>query len=341
MPRMSRLLVVIVNTATPDMVIDCLQSLAPELRQLLKTEVVVVNNPMGDDSDERITALIEEEAYDWCRVVSSDKNGGFAYGNNIAIRAALASTDRPEYIMLLNPDTIVRPRALTKLVEFMDEHPRVGICGSQLEGPNGELDLSGHRMPTPLSETIAATGLGVLYRLFAGRMDDLPIVDENFECDWVSGAALFARAEVYEQIGLIDEALFVYFEEPDFCSRAQAAGWQVWIVSRSRILHLEGQTTGVTDASKPRAAYWYNSRRYFFVKHYGVIGLVAADIGWLLGRITLLIRRVFRLGGSTESNPKHFMRDLILGDLKALANGSAFQRNKPNPSLEEARRLGF
>jgi GT2 family glycosyltransferase len=338
---MNRLLVVIVNTATPDMVIDCLRSLAPELRLLPETEVVVVNNPMGDDSEERIAAVIEDEAYDWCRMVPSDKNGGFAYGNNVAIRAALASSDRPEYIMLLNPDTIVRPRALKELIGFMDEHPRAGVCGSQLEGPDGQLDLSGHRMPTPLSEAVAATRLGILYKIFAGRMDDFPIRDENFECDWVSGAALFARTEVFEKIGLLDEALFVYFEEPDFCSRARAAGWEVWIVAGSRILHLEGQTTGISVAKKRRAAYWYNSRRYFFVKHYGVIGLVAADLGWLLGRTTFLIRRVFRLGGSTDKDPRHFTRDLILGDLRALVNGSAFRRNKPNPSLEEAGRLGF
>ena len=338
---MKRLLVVIVNTATPDMVIDCLRSLAPQLRLLPRTEVVVVNNPLGDNSEKRIAAVIEEEAYDWCRVVPSDKNGGFAYGNNIAIGAALESRDRPEYIMLLNPDTIVRPRALTELVEFMDNNPRVGICGSQLERPDGQLELSGHRMPTPLSETIRGTGLGILYRIFAGRMDDFSISDDSFECDWVSGAAFLARTDVFEQVGLLDEALFVYFEEPDFCSRARAAGWQVWIVPGSRILHLEGQTTGLTDTSKRRVAYWYNSRRHFFVKHYGVIGLVVADLGWLSGRATLLIRRVFRLGGSTDGDPSHFTRDLILGDLRALVNGSAFRHNKPNPSLEEARKLGF
>ncbi len=337
---MERLLVVIVNTKTPEMVIDCLESLAPEIELVPETRVVIVDNPMGDNSVELINAAIQSNAFDWCEVTRSDMNGGFGYGNNVAIRAALQGAERPEYIMLLNPDTIVRPRALRELVDFMDANPKAGICGSQLEDPDGGRDVSAHRAPTPLSEGIHAARLGFLDRTFSDSIDRLPIADDNLQCDWVTGAALFARTEVYEQIGLLDQAFFVYYEETDLCQRARDRGWEVWYVPSSLILHLEGQTTGLGVAKQPRPAFWYNSRRRYFVKHHGVIGLLLADLGWCIGRASLVIRSALGLGGDTAGDPARFMWDLVYGDIKALFNGSIFRLSDRSLTLEEARRLG-
>ncbi len=326
---MDRLLVVIVNTATADLVLDCLRSMEEEIPRVPGSGVVIVDNPVGDDF-ERLETAIAENSYEWCHLIRSDRNGGFSYANNIAIREALGGEPVPQYIMLLNPDTIVHPEALRVLVDFMDARPEVGVCGSQLESADGTLDVSAHRMPTPFSQFVHATGLGPLFRVFANRIDDLPIAERPIPCDWVTGAALLARSEVFRRVGLLDDGFFVYFEETDLCWRAKRAGFEVWHVPASRIVHLEGQTTGYGAARRRRPPYWYASRRRFFVKNYGVHGWLAADALWLVGHLSLGLRRLLRLGGgSRREDPKWLTFDLLYGDAKALLGGSVFriQRN--------------
>jgi hypothetical protein len=137
---------------------------------------------------------------------------------------------------------------------------------------------------------------------------------------------MMVRREVFEQIGLLDEGYFLYFEELDFCERARAAGWEVWHEPRARIVHLEGASTGISQPGRRRPAYWYDSRRRFFLKRYGVRGLIAADVCWAAGRSLLLLRRLLRLGGSTEGDPLKFSRDLLIGDLRSLLRDPTPQR---------------
>src|SRR4051812_1923790 len=133
-----RLLVVIVNFRTGDLVVDCLRSLAPEISAVSSARVVVVDNASGDGSIDAVThALWIEGWQDWVSTLPMTHNGGFAAGNNAAIQQALCCEDPPEYILLLNPDTIVRPGAVNRLLEFMDAWPTVGIAGSRLENPDG------------------------------------------------------------------------------------------------------------------------------------------------------------------------------------------------------------
>ena len=133
---------------------------------------------------------------------------------------------------------------------------------------------------------------------------------------------MMLRREVIEQIGLMDENFFLYFEEVDYCRRARTAGWSVWYLPESRVVHLEGASTGIQVGAKRRAGYWYASRRRFFIKHQGIAGLLAADALWALGRLSYLLRRLFRLGRfGVDNDPKWFMFDLLAGDLRALLTG--------------------
>src|SRR4051812_43322479 len=103
-----RLLIVIVNYRTAQLTIDCLHSLAPEVGALPATRVVVTDNASGDDSVARLTGAVRDNGWDaWCTIRPLERNGGFAWGNNEAIRPALASADAPDYVLLLNPDTVV------------------------------------------------------------------------------------------------------------------------------------------------------------------------------------------------------------------------------------------
>lgn len=318
--------IVVVNYRTANLVIDCLRSLAPQVGDLDGGRVVIADNASGDGSVEKIEAAVAAEQWsDWVSVLPLAHNGGFAYGNNAGIHEALSSEAPPDHVLLLNPDTVVRPDALRALVAFMAAHPEAGIAGSLIENPDGGTDRSAHRMPAPLGELVGAARLGVLNRLLHRHAVSPPLRDEAHECDWVSGAAMVIRRQVLEQIGPMDEGYFLYFEEVDFCCRARTAGWQVWYVPQARVLHLEGAATGIRAAAKRRPAYWYDSRRRFFIKHHGVSGLIAADLLWAAGRLSYLAR--LALGLARRGNdPKRFMFDLLWGDLRAVLGVRAGRR---------------
>jgi GT2 family glycosyltransferase len=250
------------------------------------------------------------------------RNGGFAYGNNAGIGLAMAAGARA--VMLLNPDTIVREGAIAAVSGFLDRNPEVGIAGSLIENPAGGVECSAHRVHTPLSELEGGARLGILSRLLhRQRVSEAPR-SEAHSCDWVSGAAMLIRRGVIERIGLMDEGFFLYFEEVDFCWRARQSGWAVWYVPEARVLHLEGASTGIRSVSKRRAAYWYDSRRRYFIKHNGAAGLVLADLLWAAGRCTYLLRRVLGLGAQAPaSDPQWLMFDLLWGDVRALMSGAA------------------
>jgi GT2 family glycosyltransferase len=204
----------------------------------------------------------------------------------------------------------------------MNSRPNVGIAGSLLENAEGGVECSAHRKHSPLGELDAGARLGSLSRLLSRYNVSPTPRSQAHPCDWVSGASMMVRRAVLEQIRLIDEGYFLYFEEADFCWRAKDAGWEIWYVPESRVMHLEGVSTGIRASAKRRAGYWYDSRRRFFVKHYGVIGLATADMLWAFGRITLLFRRLFGLGGgSGGEDPACFMYDLLWGDLKSFLTG--------------------
>jgi len=316
--------IIMVNYRTPALALDSLRSLAPQFDDLGAGRVVVTDNASGDNSLKLLGEAIEQNGWqERVELMALPRNGGFAYGNNAGIRAALAATKRADYVMLLNPDTIVRPGAIRALVEFMESQPRTGIAGSLLENADGSVDCSAHRVFSPLGELDAGARLGVLSRLLHKHVVSPPLRSDNHSCDWVSGASLMVRREVLEQIGLMDEGFFLYFEETDFCWRAKRAGWEVWYVPASRIVHLEGAATGIRRVTR-RAAYWYDSRRRFFIKHYGVGGLLLTDFLWAIGRTVYVLRGVLlprRHGG--RQDPQLFAYDILWGDLRAVMSGSA------------------
>jgi len=322
--KVGKVWIIIVNYRTADLTIDCLRSLSTQVADLGGGRVVVIDNDSGDGSAEKLTAAIKREGWSsWADVMPLGRNGGFAFGNNAGIRAALASPDHVDYVMFLNPDTVAREGAVKALATFLDHHPRAGIAGSLLENKDGGVECSAHRFHTPLSELEDSARLGLLNRLLHRYVVSHRPGTVAHQCDWVSGASLIVRRDVIEQVGLLDDGYFLYFEEADFCWRAKKAGWEVWYVPQSRVMHLEGAATGIHTAVKRRASYWYDSRRRFFVKHYGIAGLVLADTLWALGRTMYLLRRLLRLGAGAP-DPKWLMFDLLWGDLRAILTGRAW-----------------
>ena len=117
-----QILVIVVNYCTGPLVIDCLRSLHPQVQSLRSVRVTVADNNSAAGSAERIQAAIEHDGFgNWANVMALERNGGFAYANNAVIRSALAQEPVPDYFLLLNPDTLVRPGALSALIDFMHD----------------------------------------------------------------------------------------------------------------------------------------------------------------------------------------------------------------------------
>lgn len=310
---LARLLVVIVNYRTPSLTIDCLRSLVGEVRSLPGTRVIVTDNASGDESVEKIGAAIDTEGWsDWVSFQPLERNGGFAFGNNAAIHPVLQSTNPPPYILLLNPDTIVRPDALKELVDFMNEHPDAGIAGSRLEDPDGTPQHSAFRFHTVFSELDFGLRLGVISKLLAKWDIAPPISEETCQTDWVAGASMIIRREVFEAAGLMDEEYFMYYEEMDFCLQAKKAGWSCWYVPQSRVVHLVGQSSGVTDTKRPPKRlpqYWFDSRRRYFLKNYSWLYTLLADILWASGFALWRLRRGIQ--GKPDLDPPKILSDFL------------------------------
>lgn len=306
-------LVVIVNYRTARLSVDCLRSLSGELRAMPGLRAVVVDNDSSDGSYEVMEAQIGALGFsDWACCIPAPRNGGYAFGNNLAVRAALGSPHAPSFFLLLNPDCQVRPGAVGALRDFLELHPRVGIAGSCLENPDGSLWSTAFRFPTVLGELEGGARLGVLTRLLKRWEVPVRMSSRAERVDWLPGASMMVRREVFASIGLMDEGFFLYYEETDFCLRALRAGWPCWYVPESRVMHIAGQSTGVTDRSGPpkrRPQYVFDSRHRYFVKNHGRGYAVLADLAWTLGLASFRLRR--RIQRKPHTDPPFLLRDAL------------------------------
>ena len=305
-------LVVIVNYRTAGLVLDCLRSLAAEVAANPGTRVVVTDNASGDDSLDRLRPEIDR--LDWCELMPLPRNGGFAYGNNEAIRAGQRGQfgPVPEFVWLLNPDTLAHAGAIRELVNFLKMNPEVGIAGGRTLDGDGEVYPSAFRFPSVRGEVESVLRFGPATRLLWRRRVTLPISDEPTPVGWVAGASMMVRRAVFDDVGLMDEKFFMYFEETDFCLRAKKGGWPTWYVPGSVITHLIGQSSGATGKrlaadAKPRPRFWFDSRRRYMRKHFGPARARLADALFLV--TTPASRILQRARRGPRMDPPRLWRD--------------------------------
>ena len=304
--------IIIVNYRTPEQTRDCLQSIADHVRADDDIRVTLVDNASGDGSAANLASFVRRKGWNsWIDLLPLPCNGGFAFGNNAAIRSALAESPPPSAFWLLNPDTVVRASALGELKRLLSENPEVGIVGSRLEDPDGTPQRSAFRFPSILSELDNGFRFGPLSRLLHRHVTAPPLSAERCATDWVAGASMLVRREVFEQIGLMDEEYFLYFEEVDFCRRASDAGWTCWYEPASRVVHLVGQSSGVTcqNLVRRRPGYWFDSRRRYFLKHFGRCYTLLTDAGWAGAFATWRCRAW--LQGKPLRDPPKFLQDFV------------------------------
>lgn len=305
-----KLLVVIVSYRVVHLTIDCLHSVAEEVGRVPDTRVAVCENGTGDDSAQRIQAAIDENGWSaWCTLTTLETNLGFTGGNNAILQPAMQSANPPQYFLLLNADTIVRPNAFKALVDYMDQNPKVGIAGSRLEDPDGTPQRSAFRFQSPLSALEGNLKLGPVSRLLSRWTVAPPVVDHPVETDWVAGASMIIRHEVCRDIGLLDEGYYTYFDDIDYCFSAKKKGWPTWYIPASRVVHLVGQSTGVNSKPKRLPPYMLDARRRYFLKHHSALYAAAVDACMILG-LSLWRLRVL-LTGTKDNTAPHSLTDSI------------------------------
>lgn len=268
--------VVIVSYNTRELLQRCLASLRGCGRPLRS---VVVDNASCDGSP----AMVRDQ-FPEVELLAPDQNLGFAGGTNLGLRAGLGiglaepaphlpppSALPPEYVLLLNPDTVVHPEAIEMLADFLDAHPRVGAVGPRLLNPDGSLQPAAFRFPT-LSMTLldlfppGEVLPGRLYNSWWHGRYPQERADLPFPIDHPLGACILTRRSVLEQVGVLDPGFFMYAEEIDWCYRVRQAGWSIWQQPAARVTHVGGASTSQFRARMQVAL--YASRLRFFRKHY-------------------------------------------------------------------------
>lgn len=312
-----KLFVAIVNYGRSDLTIDCLRTAVPEARAMIADgdgcRIGLCENGSDDDSARVLADVIAAEG--WGHVVSLtaiSPNRGFTGGNNAVIDPVLAGDDTPDYVLLLNNDTLVIEGAFRELVAFMEGHPDVGVGGARMEEPDGTAQRAAFRFNGVLSEIESALHFGPVSRVLSRFVVAPPPPEKSERCDWVPGCGLIARREVVEAVGTLDEGYFTYFDDIDYCKAAKKAGWPTWYVYPARIVHLIGQTTAITDrekARKRRARFWFQARRRYYTKHHHPLHAAMIDLATLVFDPIGLALATVR--GKSIDRPARYWRDFL------------------------------
>ncbi|MEO6060587.1 MAG: glycosyltransferase family 2 protein [Thermoflexales bacterium] len=267
------LAVVIVSWNVRDLLRTCLRSCLDDLKGSgLQGRIVVVDSASSDGTPALVRAEFGE-----VELIASEDNIGFVKGNNLSLRRLgfgghATAADHPRYVWLLNPDTRVHPGAIKSLLDFMAATPRCGLCGPKLENPDGSLQMGAFAFPG-LAQLLIETQPR-LARFRDTRLDGrypLAWLERNtpFRIGSPLGAAMLARAEAIEQVGLLDEGFEMYCEEIDWAMRMRQAGWERWCVPTAVVTHYGGASSG--QASARTEVIKWRSRRRYFAKHYGAL----------------------------------------------------------------------
>ena len=249
--------VVIVNYNVKYYVGQCIDSVRRALRGI-DSEIIVVDNHSRDGSVDYLSKI------EGVRIIESGHNLGFSKANNIAIRQSTA-----EYVLMLNPDTIVAEDAIRMIIDFADSHPQAGGIGVRMHNDWGTTARESRRgLPSPMTSFYKIIGLSKrlpLHRKY-GRyyMGWLPW-DSPSRIEVVSGACFLVRRKALDEVGLMDEDYFMYGEDIDLSYRLLKGGWENWFVPAD-IIHYKGESTQKTSFNYVHV--FYNAMLIFMRKHY-------------------------------------------------------------------------
>ena len=226
----------------------------------LSYEIIVVDNASKDNSREYITSRFSDITY-----IYNEANVGFAKANNQGLKIA-----KGDYILILNPDTIVQERTIKLLIDHLKANPKTGLVTCKIIGPEGEIDHSSHRsFPTAWNSFCHISGLSKLFsnsKIFSAY--NLLYIDDDLvsEVDAVSGSFMLFRREILDEGTFMPEDYFMYGEDIDFCYQIKKKGYNIEYVPIGEIIHFRGQSSK-KDKIRLRK-YFYTSMKIFVNKNY-------------------------------------------------------------------------
>jgi GT2 family glycosyltransferase len=251
-----------------------LKKLLPTLKEnyLDKTkyqvELIVVDNSSTDDS-----VKMMRSDFKWATTIESGRNGGFAFGNNVAIKG-----NQARYIMLLNSDTEFltdKKSDLDQIIEYMDQNKEVAMTTPKVELGDGDLDPACHRgEPTPWASFAYMIGLEGLFpkiKLFSGYHQTYKNLETIHEIDACTGAAMVVRGSAIKKVGMLDDDFFMYAEDLDWCKRFRDASYKIIFYPKIKIIHYKNKS-GIKSSNKKTASitqqYFYKTMLQYYDKHY-------------------------------------------------------------------------
>lgn len=325
------LAVIIVSFNTRDLLHACLASLAD---CTLPLSIIVVDNASFDGSVQMV-----RESFPTVAVIETGCNLGFAAANNLGMQQAAEA----DYLLLLNPDTVVHPGAIEQLVAFLDAHPRVGMVSPRLRNPDGSLQRAAFRFPTLLMSIFevfppGAALPGRFYNSWWHGRYPQEAADAPFPIDHPLGACMLVRRAVLAHVGGFDERYFMYSEEVEWCWRIRQAHWAIWQLPTAWVTHVGG---GATRQFRRRMLVeLHRSRIQFFHQHYRPAFRSAHQLITGLGmlRATLLAWRDYQRNTITSDELR--LRLLAYGEVMKIHSRSIRTRYPAKTPAHQDRSTG-
>lgn len=276
--------IIIVSWNSKDDLRNCLKSIQNN-KPSFKYEIFVVDNGSHDNTPQMVKSEFRE-----VRLIANRQNYGFAKANNQALREASG-----RYLLLLNPDTVIKSQALTRAIRYLDQNPKTGILGCKILNSNGTLQKSVRRFPTLISQII------ILLKLhhFFPKLDPIKgYLAYDFDyakkqnVDQVMGAFFMISRECFKEVGALDEKFWIWFEEVDFCKRAIAKGWKVEYNPDFEITHLKGKSFTKLKALKEQFIF-NRSLFHYFKKHHTILEYIILLLFYPISMIFAFLVEIF------------------------------------------------
>jgi len=276
-----QLSIVTLNHNKSQLTLNCLESLYSQYdKEFDKNdfEIIVVDNASDKSELNNLSGKIKNKQFNNLKFIKNDVNAGFSKGCNIGAKSA-----RGKYLLFLNNDTIVKDNGIISMLEYMKKNPVVSILGGQLRSPNGIRQSSADHFYTLFRTFLLLAGMQKF-----GVLDKSP---ENIsEVDWVKGALLMIKKDVFENLGGFDEKIFMYTEDMELCYRAKKAGFRTFFFPKITIIHVDQGSSSRSFA----IIQIYKGLLYFYKKHkspveYAIVKLmlyIKAGVSILIGELT-------------------------------------------------------
>ncbi len=297
--------IIIVNYNVKEFLQNLLNSIDKASSNISK-EIIVIDNASDDGSVDII-----KEKFPSVRLIENKINVGFGRANNQGLEIS-----KGKFILFINPDCIVSEDTLDNMVSFFESHPECGLAGCKILNSDGTLQLACRRsFPGPWTSFTKVTGLSNLFsknRIFARY--NLTFLDENktYEVDAVSGSFMMVRNEAYEKVGGFDEQFFMYGEDLDLCYRVQKAGYKVYYVHNTQIIHYKGESTKRSNLDETKL--FYDAMHIFVKKHLSSFPLVEVILRTAIG-----FRKLFAFLGKRKLSIYTALIDFIFFNLSLFA----------------------